>query len=190
MNREKSSKKKFKFHNITECPQPFLGFFPLAPPKHKKDAMIVRVASGAEGLRDSLPSQQRRGEVLPHYAICICSSHILTMGKFSSRHCSCMLNHVVPKKNMACDSMTCDLGLHSWTLNFLNQIPHGIPTRRSLGGLQPDCSPFVWWLRLYCWIIWDHFGSHLTCYPNIRTLCFAKFGSGNDIAWIFITLDD
>lgn len=74
----------------------FSGFFPLAPPKHKKDAMIG-VAFGAEGLRDSLPSQQRRGEVLRHYAICICSSNILTMGKFSSRHGSCMLNHV-PKR--------------------------------------------------------------------------------------------
>ena len=62
--------------------------------------------------------------------------------------------------------------------------------QRSLEGLQPDCSPFVWWLRLYCWIIWDHFGSHLTCYPDIRTLCFVKNGTGNDAAWIFITLDD
>ena len=168
----------------------FLGFFPLAPPKHKKDTMIVHVASGAEGLRDSLPSQQRRGEVLPHTTRFAYAAHISSLWANSVLDIVHACWTMLYLKDMAGDSMTCGLALHSWTLNFLNQIPHGIPTRRSLEGLQPDCSPFVWWLRLYCWIIWDHFGSHLTCYPNIRTLCFVKFGTGNDISWIFITLDD
>lgn len=156
MNREKSSKKKFQSIISLNVHSLFRDFSLSILQSIKRMPWLSMSHLVLKVCVTPCPANKDVARCFhTNYAICICSSHILTMGKFSSKHCSCMLNHVVPKRY---GWWFTDLWSGTAQLNV--ELPKPDSPWHS-NGAKP--GRFTTWLFTFCLVaqvvLLDHLGS-------------------------------